>query len=69
MLLHNLSSVDCGLLPDPDNGIVLLIGTLVGSKAIYSCDPGYTRVGDATVVCQNDGNWAGTATCLGIINV
>ena len=69
MLLQNLSSVDCGLLPDPDNGTVMLTGTHVGSKATYSCDPGYSRVGDATVVCQSNVNWSGTATCIGIIYI
>ena len=61
--------MDCGLLSDPPNGAVELTGTVVGSTATYSCDPGYINVDDTTVVCQNNGNWSGSATCLGNIEV
>ena len=31
---------------------------------VYSCDPGYTLVGDSTRICQATGNWSGRApTC------
>ena len=67
--MHNFSSVDCGPLSDPANGTVELTDTLVGSRATYNCNSGYSIVGEATVTCQSNGNWSGSATCLGIINV
>ena len=56
--------VDCGVPISPAYSMVTLTGTLVGFRATYRCEPGYRLVGDTTVVCQADGSWSGSATCL-----
>ena len=39
----------------------------INTIAMFTCDNGYTRIGEASVrVCQNDGTWDGTTpTCQG----
>ena len=51
--------VECGSLNDPDNGKVTVKETFLGSVANYSCDPGYTRIGDEIRTCLRDGTWSG----------
>ena len=37
---------------------------MINSVAIYSCDDGYSLVGDASRTCLETGLWSGTApTC------
>ena len=64
-----LTAVDCGTLTDPDNGSVNhTAGTTFGKTATYSCDTGYSLVGDSTRTCQATGNWSGSApTCQGML--
>ena len=52
---------------DPANGQVdHTAGTTLGENATYSCDTGYSLVGDSTRTCQAEGNWTGSApTCEG----
>lgn len=54
--------VDCGMLPDIDNGRVLLRGsrTTYNATAQYLCKGNYTLVGDETRSCEKDGRWTGT---------
>lgn len=51
-------AVDCGPLPDPDNGQVTVFETTFGSSAIYSCNPGFQLVGDARRICTDSGKWS-----------
>ena len=54
------AEVDCGKLPDPENGIVALSGTTSGSIANYTCTDGYELTsGNNARVCENDGKWSG----------
>ena len=53
--------VDCGNLSNPRFGKVVLSGTVFGSTATYSCQPGYILVGQSTRSCQADGDWSGRA--------
>ena len=53
--------VDCGDLPDPRFGKVILTGTTFGSTATYSCQRGYILVGGSTRTCQANGQWSGQA--------
>ena len=56
--------MDCGVLDDPENGEVSLTGTILGSKATYSCNSGYVLEGESTRVCQSNRKWSGEApTC------
>ena len=48
----------CGFLPDPENGTVTINGTVPGSIATYTCDPGFNLIGDEQRVCQANGNWS-----------
>ena len=72
-ILHDvfliLTAVDCGNLTDPVNGQVNhTAGTTVGQTATYSCNTGYSLVGDNTRTCQAIGNWSGsTPTCQGML--
>ena len=52
--------ISCGPLSNPANGAVSYSTTTYGSTATYSCDTGYTLVGDATRTCQADGTWSGS---------
>lgn len=50
--------VDCGNLPDPENGMVDISSTYRSSVATYSCDEGYFVVGVVSRLCQEDGMWS-----------
>ena len=54
--------MDCGALPNPANGQVNdTNGTTFGQTATYSCNTGYSLVGNSTQMCQADGLWTGSA--------
>ena len=57
--------VDCGSLPTPANGFVLVpAGTNVGDTATYSCNTGYVLTGATTRTCGSNGMWTPVApTC------
>ena len=75
-----IESLTCEELSPPDNGeISLALGPNslshgLGSVATYSCDPGYTLVGETTRTCEDTnggtvttGTWSGTPPhCQGI---
>ena len=42
------------------NGVVCYNRATVMSEAIYICDDNFYLMGNATRVCQNDGNWNGS---------
>ena len=52
--------VNCGDLNDPNNGQVSLNGTILGSIATYTCDPGFNLTGDMERTCQANGDWSGS---------
>ena len=52
--------VNCGILSNPDNGQIILNGTVFESIATYRCNLGYILVGDDTRVCQNSETWSGS---------
>lgn len=59
--------MNCGPLPNPDNGAVSHPNTVEGSSATYTCDEGFALDGEETRVCQGDGNWSGEEpVCLGM---
>ena len=49
----------CPRLEPPNDGSVLYSDRIVGSEAQYSCNEGFSLVGDASVICQSDGTWSG----------
>ena len=51
-------TVDCRGLSVPSSGQVRLTGTLLGSKATYTCDSGYILVGNDTRECLSSGRWS-----------
>ena len=57
--------VSCGLPVIPTNGRVdTSAGTSFGDVARYSCDEGYTLIGQNETTCQADGRWNGSVpTC------
>ena len=59
--LHFNTAVDCGPLDSPANSRITLTGTVINSRATYSCFPGYELVGDETRLCSANGQWAGLA--------
>ena len=52
-------AVDCGSLQGPQDGQVVLSGTIFGSTATYSCNSGFVLLGDKTRRCQANGEWSG----------
>ena len=67
-VLLSLTAVDCGSLTAPANGSVNhTAGTTFKQTATYSCNTGYSLVGDSNRTCQAIGNWSGSApTCQGV---
>ena len=62
MPTHTVSlfvEVECEVLLDPLNGMVMLMGTSSGSMAMYTCVMGFMLEGDMTRTCQLDGEWSG----------
>ena len=61
-MLYSVSistAVDCGPLPNPDNGQVdTSSGTTSESTATYTCDNGYNLSGSQSRTCGADGLWA-----------
>ena len=56
--------VDCGPLPDPSGGRVVITTTIFQSVATYRCNPGFELVGTLSRTCQADGTWSETdPTC------
>lgn len=65
-LVIQMTVVRCTILPKPANGIVTITGTIVGSKATYTCDRGFELIGESTRLCNDVGTWSGTEpTCKG----
>ena len=58
---HAAKPVECDELGAPHKGQVVLGGRSPGSKATFSCRPGYQLVGNPTRRCQNNGQWSGSA--------
>ena len=59
-------TANCGALPDPANGNVIITGTLQGAVATYTCDLGLELVGNGTRECGDNMRWLGSApTCSG----
>ena len=61
--------VDCSSLTDPANGSVThTAGKTFRQTATYSCNTGYTLVGDSSRTCQATGNSSGSApSCEGVL--
>uniref|UniRef100_A0A8C7PS29 Sushi, von Willebrand factor type A, EGF and pentraxin domain-containing protein 1 n=1 Tax=Oncorhynchus mykiss TaxID=8022 RepID=A0A8C7PS29_ONCMY len=51
--------VECPQPVEIANGIVDVQGLMYLSTALYSCKPGYSLVGNATVLCGESGHWIG----------
>ena len=62
MVLSCGTVVDCGALQDPKNGMVTVSDTVFNSMATYSCNTGYSLMGDAMRMCQSSGLWSGSET-------
>ena len=60
---------NCGVLPNPENGAVLIFGnTVPGAIAEYFCSSGFLLEGGFLRFCQGNGMWSGAEpTCRGIL--
>ena len=58
--------MDCGCLPTIGNGSVSVASSSYQSVATYSCNTGYTLMGDKTRTCTASGVWAGTEPACSI---
>ena len=63
--------MDCGGLPVPTNGDIVLDKTTFESEVLYSCEDGFVLTGSSKRICTADGLWsASDPTCeLYFINV
>ena len=53
------TAVDCGILLNPENGMVIVTATTFDSTASYSCNgSNYLLVGAAERTCQANGMWS-----------
>ena len=58
--------IDCGSLPNPLNGTVILNGTVEGSIANYTCNEGFSPDEPVVRMCGSEGMWSGAEpTCEG----
>ena len=59
--------LDCGALPDIANGIIdQSSGTGLSAVTTYTCDPGFTLLGDSTRECGSDEVWTNSEpSCAG----
>ena len=62
-----MSSIDvtCPELTDPANGMVAIPSRIYNSVATYSCNEGFTRIGNEMRTCQDNAMWTGNGdvTC------
>ena len=56
---------DCGNTSNIDNGFVTIRATKEVLMADYSCNSGYTLVGNISITCNSDGKWAETSNHCG----
>ena len=54
----HITAIDCGQLEAIPNGSVSFSSTTYNSTASYSCNAGYTLVGDSSVTCLSSGLWS-----------
>ena len=59
LVVISLVVIDCGPLENPENGIVKFGGTIIGSRATYACNKGFTITGNSNRICQPNGDWSG----------
>ncbi|XP_053405168.1 CUB and sushi domain-containing protein 1-like [Mercenaria mercenaria] len=60
--------VDCGSLPNPENGTVSMSGSTYMSTATYSCFTGFSLIGSVTRICMSDGNWNSSAPSCNLVD-
>ena len=58
-MFFSLLAIQCRNLSPPANGQVAVSGLRVGSQATYTCNTGYTLVGNRQRTCRPDGQWSG----------
>ena len=49
----------CPALSNPTNGEVMWDSLAPGGVTTYTCDPGFSLVGEPTRICGSDGTWSG----------
>ena len=52
--------INCRSLTDPINGRVMIDGTVFNSMATYTCNKGYTLIGEEIRICLGIGFWSGS---------
>ena len=57
----------CQTLDVPDNGNVSVSTDSTKTKAIFTCDIGYTLKGTSKTMCRSDGTWDFAAPTCGTI--
>lgn len=51
-------AIECPVLENPPNGMVVVSGLTVGSNATYTCLLGFTLIGVMTRECQLNAEWS-----------
>ena len=52
MLVYHSATGSCPVLINPLNGEVLVTGQTLGSSAVYTCESGFSLVGDTIRTCD-----------------
>ena len=63
-----LIAIPCDELPVPDNGNIMFSNTmLAGFEANYSCNAGYTLLGNSLRTCSSASTWSGSPpSCIAL---
>ena len=61
--ISNPAAADCGTPPAAhvNGNPPVYSNTISGSTVIYTCQPGYMRIGDRTITCLGNGQWNASA--------
>lgn len=51
--------IDCGTLSPPVNGSIIISDTSLGAMAVYSCQNGFSLVGNSNRTCLVNSTWSG----------
>ena len=61
--VESIGGFSCGQPPIIEHAVVSYSGIGYGSRALYTCDDGYSLTGNDEIVCGKDGHWSRIPSC------